>query len=186
MTTDLVVTPLMRTKGIVPAFVKRSPIHDARGFFSRLFSADELVPIGWPGGVAHVNHSYTAKAGTVRGFHYQLDPYPEAKLVTCIRGAVLDIAVDARAGSATRLAHVAAELSAAHGGAMFIPAGFAHGFQALSDDVELIYLHSWPHVPDAQGGFRPDDPALKIDWPLPIALMSQKDASWPLIGERQQ
>lgn len=183
MSIDLVVTPLMRTEGPAPAFVRRNPIHDERGFFGRIFSADDLLPFGWPGGVAHVNHSYTAKAGTVRGLHYQLDPYPEAKLVTCIRGAVLDIALDAREGSPTRFAHVAAELSADDGGAMLVPAGFAHGFQALTDDVELIYLHSWPHVPEAQAGFRPDDPALEIAWPLPIALTSAKDAAWPLVGE---
>lgn len=183
MSIDLVITPLMQTDGPGPAFVRRNPIHDERGFFSRLFSAEQLVPFGWPGGVAHVNHSFTAKAGTVRGFHYQLDPYPEAKLVTCIRGAVLDIAVDARSGSATRFSHVTAELSAENGGAMLIPAGFAHGFQALTDDVELIYLHSSPYVADAQGGFRPDDPALTIAWPLTVALTSAKDAAWPLIAE---
>ncbi|OCW56427.1 dTDP-4-dehydrorhamnose 3,5-epimerase [Hoeflea olei] len=166
-----------------PVLVRRSPHRDARGAFARIFCAEALAGIGWPGPVAQINHSLTARRGSVRGLHYQKPPHAEAKLVVCIRGAVLDVAVDIRPGSPTRHRHVAAELSAEAGTALYVPEGFAHGFQTLTDDVELIYVHSAPYTPAAEAGLRHDDPALGIAWPLAVADLSERDASFPLIEQ---
>ncbi|MDP3525340.1 MAG: dTDP-4-dehydrorhamnose 3,5-epimerase [Hoeflea sp.] len=165
-----------------PVLVGRTPLVDERGAFARIFCAEALAEIGWPGPVAQINHSRTVRRGTVRGLHYQLAPHAEAKLVVCIRGAVHDVAVDIRAGSPTRYAHAAAELSAETATAMYVPEGFAHGFQALSDDVELIYIHSAPYQAAAEAGLRHDDPRLAIAWPLPVTGLSSRDASFSLIG----
>lgn len=181
MSASLVVTPLGPGPGSGPALVRRNPVGDARGSFARLFCRDELAAFGWTGPVAQVNYSRTLKAGTIRGFHYQRAPHAEMKLVTCLRGAVHDVAVDIRPDSPRRHDHVVAELSAENGCAMLIPEGFAHGFQAFTDDVELLYLHSVPYAPSAAAGLRPDDPALAIEWPLGISLLSDRDASWPLL-----
>lgn len=173
--------PLMETAGPAPTLVRRTTFRDHRGSFSRLFAREELAAAGWTGDVVHVNHSRTESAGVIRGLHYQHAPFAEMKLVTCIRGKVWDVAVDIRAGSATRFRHVAVELSADTGTAMLIPEGFAHGFQAMTEDAELLYLHSAAYAPDAAAGYRPDDPALGIEWPLPMLRISDKDLAWPLI-----
>ncbi|KGF70546.1 dTDP-4-dehydrorhamnose 3,5-epimerase [Hoeflea sp. BAL378] len=164
-----------------PVLVTRTPRVDDRGAFARIFCAEALAGIGWPGPVAQINHSRTARRGTVRGLHYQIPPHAEAKLVVCIRGAVLDVAVDIRADSPTRHAHGAAELSAETATAMYVPEGFAHGFQALTDEVELIYVHSAPYAAAAEAGLRHDDPALAIAWPLSVSGLSERDAAFPLI-----
>ena len=174
--------PLMETSGIAPTLVRRNEVRDHRGSFTRLFAREELEPAGWTGDVVHINHSRTATAGTVRGLHFQRAPHAEMKLVTCIRGRVLDVAVDIRETSPTRFAHVAVELSAETGTGLLIPEGFAHGFQVLSGDAELIYLHTAAYAPDAAGGYRPDDPALAIEWPLPMLKLSDRDLAWPLIS----
>tara|TARA_R110002020_G_scaffold18929_11_gene65370 strand:+ start:2348 stop:2893 length:546 start_codon:yes stop_codon:yes gene_type:complete len=174
-------TPLMPGVSGCPVLVTRTPRLDDRGAFARIFCAETLAEIGWPGPVAQINHSRTTRRGTVRGLHYQTPPHAEAKLVVCIRGAVLDVAVDVRAGSPTRYAHAVAELSAETATAMYVPEGFAHGFQALSDDVELIYVHSAPYAAEVEAGLRHDDPALAIAWPLPVGGLSARDAAFPLI-----
>ncbi|WP_291005267.1 dTDP-4-dehydrorhamnose 3,5-epimerase [Hoeflea sp.] len=174
-------TPLMPELPAGPMLVRRMPRVDDRGAFARIFCAEALAEIGWPGPVAQINHSRTVRRGTVRGLHFQLPPHAEAKLVVCIRGAVLDVAVDIRPDSPARYAHAATELSAETATAMYVPEGFAHGFQALSDDVELIYVHSAPYMAEAEAGLRHDDPRLGIAWPLPVTGMSARDASFPLI-----
>ncbi|MCY0093348.1 dTDP-4-dehydrorhamnose 3,5-epimerase family protein [Hoeflea ulvae] len=186
-TSPFVITPLLPGAGAAtgPALVRRTPLVDDRGAFARIFCAEALAEIGWPGPVAQINHSRTAGRGTVRGLHFQRPPHAEAKLVICIRGAVHDVAVDIRAGSPTRYAHVAAELSAETATAMYVPEGFAHGFQALSDDIELIYVHSAPYTAAAESGLRHDDPGLAIAWPLPVAGISARDASFPLITDAE-
>ena len=161
--------------------LRRRRIGDARGHLSRLFDAEDMAELEWPGGVAQVNETMTAKAGTVRGFHFQKPPFAEAKLVTCIRGRIVDIAIDIRRGSPTFLKSYAAELSAENASSLLIPQGFAHGIQALSDDVTLIYAHSAPYRGEAEGGLNPLDPALAIDWPLPPANISPRDQSHPLL-----
>lgn len=180
------ITPLMPGETAGPALVRRTPHVDERGAFARIFCKEALVAIGWPGTVAQINHSRTTAAGTLRGLHFQRPPQAEAKLVVCIRGAVYDVAVDIRENSPTRFAHVGVELSADAATALYVPEGFAHGFQALSDDVELIYVHSAAYASDHEAGLRHDDPALAICWPLPVAGVSARDASHALIGGAEQ
>jgi dTDP-4-dehydrorhamnose 3,5-epimerase len=162
--------------------VERHPVGDARGFFVRLFCADELAAWGWRKPVAQINQTYSALRGTVRGMHFQRAPHAEIKLVTCIRGAVWDVAVDVRPESPTYLRWHAEELSASNGRSLLIPEGFAHGFQCLSDDVELLYCHSAAYAPAAEDGLNPRDPALAIAWPLPITEISARDAGRPRLG----
>lgn len=159
----------------------RQLLGDARGFLTRLFCAEELAAAGWDGPVAQANHTATAQQGTVRGMHFQHPPHAEVKLVTCVRGAVWDVAVDLRAGSPTFLQWHAEELSAENHRSLLIPKGFAHGFQTLTDDCELIYLHSTPYAPTFEAGLRADDPLLAIAWPLPIAQRSARDTQHPLL-----
>lgn len=162
--------------------VARQRLGDARGFLSRLFCADELATAGWIWPVAQINHSCTAQVGTVRGMHYQHPPHAEAKLVTCLRGRVWDVAVDLRTGSPTFLQWCAQELSADNHAALLIPPGCAHGFQTLSEDVELLYVHSTPYALSADAGLNPQDPRLGIRWPLPVGTISDKDAQRPLLA----
>jgi dTDP-4-dehydrorhamnose 3,5-epimerase len=151
---------------------------DARGAFSRLFCADELLDAGWSWPIVQVNHSLTRGRGSVRGLHYQKQPYAEAKLVSCIRGEVWDVAVDLRKGSPTFLRWHAERLSAADGAALFIPPGCAHGFQVLSDEAELVYCHSAAYKPDAEAGVHVHDARLKITWPLFAQGLSERDANF--------
>jgi dTDP-4-dehydrorhamnose 3,5-epimerase len=161
--------------------VQRQRLADARGSLSRLFCAQELATAGWVWPVAQINHTVTLRRGAVRGMHYQSPPHAEAKLVSCLRGAVWDVAVDLRRGSPTFLRHCALELSADNGTALLIPPGFAHGFQALSDGVELLYLHSADHAPGFEAGLHPQDPALAVAWPLEVTQLSERDRSHPFI-----
>jgi len=157
--------------------VRRLPVGDARGSLTRLFCADELRAAGWAWPVVQINHTHTRQAGTVRGLHFQRAPHAEAKLVSCIAGEVWDVAVDLRRGSSTWLRWHALRLSANNGVALLIPPGFAHGFQALTDNVQMLYCHSHSHTPQAEGGLSVLDPALAIDWPLPVSGLSARDAA---------
>lgn len=159
--------------------VQRHPRGDARGFLARLFDRAELLACGWHAAIEQVNHTHTTQAGTIRGMHYQLPPYSEMKLVSCIRGAVWDVAVDLRQGSPTFLQWHAERLSADNGRALLIPQGYAHGFQTLTDDVEMLYCHSAPYVPQAEAGLHFEDVRLGIDWPLPITQVSERDRQHP-------
>ena len=163
--------------------IERRPFGDLRGAFARLFCAETLREAGWSGPVAQINHSHTAREGTVRGLHFQHPPHAEIKLVSCIRGAVWDVGVDLRRGSPTFLKWHAERLSAENGCAILIPQGFAHGFQTVSDDVELLYCHSTAYEPAAEGGLDPRDPLVAIRWPLPIAELSERDARHPALDE---
>lgn len=160
----------------------RARFGDERGFLSRLFCAEELPALGWPGSVMQVNETATRFAGTVRGMHFQHAPFEECKLVTCVQGRIVDVAVDLRRGSPTFLQHVAVELSEDNACSLLIPAGFAHGFQALSDNVRMIYMHSAPFRPEAEGGLHAQDPSLKIAWPLPVHNLSERDQNHPLLA----
>jgi dTDP-4-dehydrorhamnose 3,5-epimerase len=161
--------------------IERRCLGDSRGFLSRLFCVEELDAAGWCKPIAQINHTYTARRGTVRGMHHQHQPHAEMKMVTCIRGEVWDVAVDLRKGSPTFLHWHAEVLSADNNRALLIPEGFAHGFQALTDDVELLYCHSAVHRPDAEAALNAQDPRLAITWPLEIAELSLRDAKHPLI-----
>ena len=157
--------------------IKRQLLGDSRGFFSRLFCLDELALAGWHKPVVQINHTCTSHRGTLRGLHYQELPYSEMKLVTCIRGEVWDVAVDLRADSASFLKWHGQILSAENCNAMLIPEGFAHGFQSLSDDVELLYLHTERYCPQAEAGLRFDDEILNVKWPLAVTEISKRDQS---------
>jgi len=163
--------------------VERMNLGDSRGFLSRLFCAEELASAGWQKPIAQINHTLTAKRGAVRGMHFQRPPYAEMKLVSCLRGRVWDVAVDLREGSDTLLHWHAEELSADNQRALLIPEGFAHGFQALTDDVELLYCHSAAHQSESEGGLNPQDLKLAIEWPLEIAELSDRDAHHPMIDQ---
>lgn len=161
--------------------VERQQVGDSRGFLSRLFCADELAAAGWHKPIAQINQTFTQKQGTIRGLHFQNAPYAEMKLVTCLRGAIWDVVVDLRAASPTFLQWHAEELSAANHRALLVPEGFAHGFQTLCDDCELIYLHSRAYTPRAEAGLNPKDPMISISWPLAITELSARDAQHPML-----
>lgn len=162
--------------------IRRKRLSDDRGFLTRLFDPVELGEAGWSGAVEQINETGTRFAGTVRGLHFQHPPYSEIKLVTCTRGAILDVAVDLRKGSQTFLRHAAVELSEDNDCSLLVPRGFAHGFQALTGDVRMIYAHSAPYRAEAEGGLHCEDPALAIDWPLPVVHLSPRDASHAFLG----
>ncbi len=161
--------------------IERHKLTDKRGYFSRLFCADELTAAGWTSPIAQINLSHTTHCGTVRGMHYQRPPHTEMKLVSCLQGEVWDVAVDLRHGSPTFLHWHAQHLSADNGCALLIAPGFAHGFQTLSDDTVLLYCHSAAYTPDAEAGLHPLDTRLAIAWPLPPAQLSPRDASQALL-----
>lgn len=164
------------------AVIETSPTCDERGRFVRISCEEELSALRRGAHFVQVNLSRTHRRGTVRGMHFQHAPHAEAKLIRCLRGRAFDVAVDLRAGSPTFLRWHAVDLDAAAEREVFIPAGFAHGFQALSDDVELLYLHTAAWHPAAEGRLRPDDPALGIEWPLPMARLSPRDREAPLLS----
>lgn len=157
--------------------IERKPFKDERGFLCRIFCEAELAQIGWEKPISQINQTLTQKSGTVRGLHFQYPPNSEMKLVSCLQGSVWDVVVDVRASSPTFLKWCAVELSEENNTAILIPEGFAHGFQALSDGCELLYLHSSAHVPGAEGALNPQDPSLAINWPLDISLISTRDSA---------
>jgi dTDP-4-dehydrorhamnose 3,5-epimerase len=154
---------------------------DDRGWFFRNFAADDFAAMGLNSSWPQMNHSFTKTAGTIRGMHYQHPPHNEVKLVRCIAGAVLDVVVDIRPQSATYLQHFATELNAQNKQMLYIPQGFAHGFQSLVANSELLYLHSTNYQPGAEGGLRYNDPTININWPLPLTIISERDKNHPLL-----
>lgn len=167
-------TPLAGLK-----LVERRRIGDARGFFSRFYCADELADAGLADPVVQINHTATGRRGTVRGLHFQRPPDAEDKFVSVLAGEILDVAVDLRRSSPTFLQWHGERLSAENNRSLLIPKGFAHGFQTLTDDCQLLYLHTARHAPEAEGGLDPLDPLLAIDWPLPVTDMSARDRAHP-------
>jgi dTDP-4-dehydrorhamnose 3,5-epimerase len=161
--------------------IERQKLGDHRGFLTRLFCAEELAAAGWNKPIAQINHPFTAAKGTIRGMHFQHPPKAEKKLVTCIRGAICDVAADLRHGPASFLKHHCEVLSAENNRALLIPEGCAHGFQALTDDVEILYFHSEAYHAPSEGGVSPLDPRLAIPWPLPAGTMSDRDRAHPLL-----
>lgn len=161
--------------------VERQRLGDSRGFLARLYCAEELVAVGWTKPIAQINHTYTAKRCTVRGMHFQYPPYAEMKLVSCMRGEVWDVALDVRVDSPTFLHWHAQLLSAENCRALLIPEGFAHGFQTLTDEVDLLYCHSVAYSSSAEAGLNPLDARLAIAWPLAINELSVRDKAHPLV-----
>jgi dTDP-4-dehydrorhamnose 3,5-epimerase len=154
---------------------------DERGFFARTFCREEFLAAGLEPLVEQCNLSYNHAAGTLRGMHYQVEPAPEAKLVRCTRGAVVDQIVDMREGSPTYLQHVSVELTADNRRALYVPPFFAHGYQTLVAGTEVVYQVSGAYVPGTERGLRYDDPALGLTWPVPVTSVSAKDRQWPLL-----
>lgn len=148
---------------------------DDRGFFARLFCRAEFAQQGLTADWAQINNSLTVHKGTVRGLHFQYPPSSEVKLVRCIRGAIFDVGVDLREGSPTFGMWAGIELSAENRDMLYLPAGFAHGFQALTDDSEIIYFNSATYAPEMESGLRHDDPDVAIRWPLPVTSLSARD-----------
>lgn len=164
--------------------IERKPIGDSRGFLTRIFCADQLKSAGWQKSIAQINQTLTKKRGTVRGMHFQNTPNAEMKLVSCLRGEIWDVALDLRKNSPTFLRWHAEKLSSENCRALLIPEGFAHGFQTLFDDCELLYLHSAPYSPEDEAGIRPNDPYLDISWPLNFFEISLRDAKHPLLSDQ--
>jgi len=164
--------------------VNRNPIVDSRGFFSRFFCAEQFKDVGLGKPIAQINHTLTRQKGTIRGMHFQFPPDTEAKLVTCLQGKVFDVAVDIRKGSSTFLQWHAETLSGDNQSSLYIPEGFAHGFQTLTDDCQLLYLHTASYVADSEGAVNPMDAMLAIDWPLEVTNMSDRDRNHVMLDSR--
>lgn len=162
--------------------VQSSPHRDARGAFLRLFCAQELQSLLGQRQIAQINHSRTSRVGAVRGLHFQHPPHAEMKMIRCLRGRVWDVAVDLRAASPTFLQWHAEELTHDDARMLVIPEGFAHGFQVLEPESELLYLHTAFYQPSSEGGLRYDDPRLAIAWPLPTQDLSARDQAHPLLN----
>ncbi|GAB4134519.1 MAG: dTDP-4-dehydrorhamnose 3,5-epimerase [Cyanobacteria bacterium J069] len=154
---------------------------DDRGYFARAFCGKEFEDHGLKPFVAQCNLSFNQAKGTLRGMHYQVAPATETKLIRCIRGAVYDVIIDMRPDSATYLQHVGVELTPDNGRALYVPEMFAHGYQTLTDDAEVMYAVSEFYTPGCERGARYNDPIFGIRWPLPVAVISEKDASWALL-----
>jgi dTDP-4-dehydrorhamnose 3,5-epimerase len=157
------------------------PKSDNRGFFSRTFCQREFLEHGLRTDVVQCNLSFNHKRGTWRGLHYQLPPATEAKLIRCIHGAIQSVIVDLRPGSPTYLSHIQVTLSAENRRAIYVPEMFGNGYQTLTDNAEAIYQVSEFYTPGQERGLRYDDPKLGISLPLPVSVISEKDASWPLL-----
>lgn len=152
---------------------------DERGFFARAWCKNEFAQHQITSELAQANISFNHTKGTIRGMHYQIEPYGEAKFVRCIRGAIYDVIIDLRPGSDTYRRWLGVELLADTHRALFVPQGFAHGFQTLTDNTEVFYQVSQFYTPGAEQGLRYDDPSFNIEWPEPVSIISEKDASWP-------
>ena len=164
--------------------IERQRHGDQRGFLSRIFCSGELALAGLQKPIVQINHTFTAQTGTVRGLHYQRPPHAEMKLVSCIHGKVWDVAVDLRFNSPTFMHWQSQILSADNNYALLIPEGFAHGFQTLTDDCELLYFHTEAYYPQAEVGLRYNEELLAITWPLPVSEISLRDKAHPPLGSK--
>ena len=160
--------------------IELDPVEDERGFFARSYCRDEFRKNGIEMDIVQCNVSHNRKKGTLRGMHYQEAPYEEAKLISCIKGSMYDVIVDIRKGSPTFGKWTAVELTAGNGRTLYVPKGFAHGFQTLADDTVVYYHISEAYYPESSRGIRWDDPALGITWPAPNPIISVKDRNFSL------
>lgn len=167
----------------IPAvhLIELEPRQDTRGFFARLSCQAELAEAGLSGNWLQINNSLTAEAGVVRGLHFQRPPSAEVKMVRCVKGAIFDVAVDLRDGSATFGQWVGRTLTAESRDMLYIPEGFGHGFQSLEPDSEIIYFNTANYASKLEGGVRFDDPEVAVEWPLPISFASDRDNSLPTL-----
>lgn len=173
---DITDSPLQGLK-----IIQRKPISDERGYFERLFCDEDMSQLIQGKKIVQINHTMTINRGTVRGMHYQIPPDSEIKLASCLRGEVFDVVVDIRAGSPTFLQYHVEILSVSNRKMLFIPEGFAHGFQTLTDDCEMLYFHTCAFKQRAQSGLNAKDPLLNIQWPLTIKKRSKSDCNYPML-----
>lgn len=164
--------------------ISRKQATDKRGYFNRLFCLDTLVSDFGTRNIIQINHSFTEIKGTVRGLHYQKPPSAELKIITCLRGEIFDVAVDLRKNSPTFLRWHGEFLTEKNKSSLIIPEGFAHGFQTLTDNCELIYFHTKAYDKAAEAGINALEPRLKIKWPMAITDRSERDAKQPFLGEQ--
>lgn len=160
-------------------FVEIEKLTDERGFFARSWCQKEFEAQGLNSDLVQVNVSYNLKKGTLRGMHYQIEPYQECKLIRCTRGAIYDVIIDLRTDSPTYKQWTGVELTADNYTMFFVPRDFAHGFQTLMDETEITYQVSQFYTPGSERGIRFDDPAFNIQWPLEVKIISDKDRNWP-------
>lgn len=163
--------------------IQRKPICDDRGFLSRIYCQDDFKLMGVDKRIGQINQTLTKKKGAARGLHFQLPPYAETKIVSCIRGEIFDVAIDLRKGSPTFLKWHAEILSEVNKKSFLIPEGFAHGFQTLTDDCELLYLHTAPYSKEHERGLNLVDDKLGVAWPLTITDLSDRDRSHEMIKD---
>ncbi len=161
----------------------RKPLGDSRGYLERMYCSEELAALAPGRTIMQINHTLTGRRGTVRGMHYQLPPHAETKFISCLRGEVFDVAVDLRQGSPTFLRWHAEVLSAENHRTLVVPEGFAHGFQNLTDDCELLYLQTAAFAPDSEGALHANDPRLAVEWPLSVSGLSARDAGHPMLDD---
>ncbi len=164
--------------------IERNPITDDRGFFSRFYCAEEFKSIGLNTAIAQINHTCTSTKGAIRGMHFQYPPHSETKIVTCIAGEVFDVAIDIRHNSPTFLQWHSEILTADNRASLFIPDGFAHGFQTLTEDCQMLYLHSAMYQPEAEGALNAMDEKVAIEWPLTLTDISERDQQHPMIDSK--
>ena len=158
--------------------VELNKLGDHRGFFARLWCQEEFEEHGLVPNVVQANISFSKIKGTLRGMHYQEEPHAETKFIRCAKGAIYDVIIDIKPDSPTFMQWVSVELTAENYKMLYVPKGYAHGFQSLEPDSEVTYLVSEFYTPQAEGGIRYNDPAFGLDWPLPVAEISDKDRSW--------
>jgi dTDP-4-dehydrorhamnose 3,5-epimerase len=164
--------------------IEHKPIKDSRGFLNRLFCTNDFQEIGFNKSIIQMNHTLTKREGVVRGLHYQNIPHTEAKIVSCVSGEIFDVVVDIRKNSPTFLKWHSEILSSENNISIYIPEGFAHGFQSLSDNCNLIYMHSNFYSSNSEAALNALDPKLEISWPLVITEMSERDKEHPMISSR--
>ena len=162
--------------------IEPEPVRDDRGLFTRVFCINELRFIFRDNNIVQINHSLTKQRGALRGLHFQHPPKAEIKIVKCISGSVFDVIIDLHKDSPTFLEWHGEILSEKNMKMMYIPEGFAHGFQTMEENCELLYLHSEFYSPDHEGGIRYDDPMVNVSWPLRITDISEKDRNHPLLS----
>jgi dTDP-4-dehydrorhamnose 3,5-epimerase len=163
--------------------ISPEPNGDSRGWFARTFCKEEFFKIGHQKEWVQLNHSVTFKKGSLRGMHYQLPPYSEIKMVKCIAGSIFDVVIDLRKDSPTYFQWFGEKLSAENKKMMYIPEGFAHGFQTLDDNCELIYHHTALYKAESEGGIRFNDEKINISWPLPVSEISERDKTHPMLND---
>lgn len=178
---DFIATPLSEL-----VLVQRKAIEDSRGFLSRFYCENEFCNVGINKPIIQINHTLTRNKGAVRGLHFQYPPYAEIKLVSCLQGEVFDVAVDLRRDSSTYLRWYGAKLTSQNRQSLLIPEGFAHGFQTLTENCELLYLHTAAYQPESEGALNVSDPALAIAWPLVITEISERDRNHKMLEQNFQ